>query len=140
MISKDFPQRVSINAQGCFGNVVTLARSDLSRDGLLMPRCILGFNDKPLGSQMNASSSKSLFPIRKLPTRYAAVVMPLILSCFMTCIVSLISTLRSIGWAEDVVNIWMGSWAISWLIAFPALLLMLPVARRLTSWIVRKTP
>lgn len=89
---------------------------------------------------MNASRPNSPFPIRKLPTRYAAFVMPFILSCFMTCIVSLISTLRSIGWAEDILNIWMGSWAISWLIAFPALLLMLPVARRLTSWVVRTTP
>lgn len=75
--------------------------------------------------------------IRKLPPRYAAFVMPFILSCFMTCIVSLISTLRSLGWAEDLLSIWMGSWAISWLIAFPALLLILPVARRLTSWFVR---
>ena len=89
---------------------------------------------------MNTPRSNSAFPLRKLPARYTAFVMPLILSFFMTCIVSFISTLRSIGWGEDVLNIWMGSWAISWLIAFPALLLMLPVARRLTSWIVRTMP
>ncbi|MEH6648852.1 MAG: DUF2798 domain-containing protein [Motiliproteus sp.] len=89
---------------------------------------------------MNSSKTNDAVTVRKLPTRYAAIVMPFILSCFMTCIVSLISTLRSIGWAESVLNIWMSSWAISWLIAFPALLLMLPVARKLTSLVVRTTP
>ncbi len=89
---------------------------------------------------MNCSKSNDTTALRKLPPRYAAIVMPLILSCFMTCIVSLISTLRSIGWVEGVLTIWMGSWAISWLIAFPALLLMLPVARKLTSLVVRSAP
>lgn len=74
---------------------------------------------------------------RKLPARYASVVLPLILSCFMTCIVSLISTLRSLGWSSnELLMVWLSSWALSWIVAFPALLVVLPLARKLTARIV----
>lgn len=89
---------------------------------------------------MSHSAPNNHFGLRKLPPRYASVVMPLILSCFMTCIVSLISTLKSLGWTAEVVEVWPAAWAISWLIAFPALLLVLPLARKLTSVFVRPTP
>ncbi|MFZ6876186.1 DUF2798 domain-containing protein [Undibacterium sp. Di27W] len=74
--------------------------------------------------------------MRKLPARYAALVMPFFLSILMTFIVSLISTLRSVGLADHLVQIWMGSWALSWLVAFPTLLVVLPLVRRLTGMLV----
>jgi hypothetical protein len=88
---------------------------------------------------LNASNSNDfIFPgIPKLPARYAPVVMPLLLSIFMTCIVSLIATLRNVGLAHDVVIQWLGAWAVSWVIAFPTLLLVLPIVRRLTGRLVR---
>lgn len=76
---------------------------------------------------------------RKLPARYAGLVMPLFLSLFMTCIVSLVSTLHGIGLAEHVVSIWLSAWGLSWLIAFPTLLMVLPLVRRLTALLV-ETP
>ena len=82
------------------------------------------------------NSSTSVFGFRKLPARYASVVMPFFLSVLMTCIMSLISTLRGVGWSTGVIHLWLGSWAISWLIGFPVLLLVLPLVRRLTSLVV----
>ncbi|MBM3116017.1 DUF2798 domain-containing protein [Jeongeupia naejangsanensis] len=73
---------------------------------------------------------------RKLPARYASVVMPLLLSLLMTCIVSVISTLRGIG-PGGFPQVWLAAWGLSWLVAFPVLLLVLPVVRRLTMLIVR---
>ena len=86
---------------------------------------------------MNPSKSPPLFTLRKLPARYAGIVMPFLLSLLMTCVVSLISTLKSIGWGAHFLQIWPGAWALSWLIAFPVLLLVLPVVRRLTALLVR---
>jgi hypothetical protein len=77
------------------------------------------------------------FGIPKLPARYASLVMPLLLSIVMTCIVSAISTVRSIGLVPHFVRIWLGAWLISWIIAFPTLLLVMPLVRRATSRIVR---
>lgn len=82
-------------------------------------------------------SSHTFLGIPKLPARFAGVVMPLLLSVLMTFIVSMVSTLRSIGPAPHFLAVWASAWAISWLIAFPTLLLVLPVVRKATAAIVR---
>jgi len=73
----------------------------------------------------------------KLAPRHAAWVTPLFLSLLMTAIVSLISTLRSVGFGRDATWIWVGAWALSWAVAFPVLLVILPLVRRLTGLFVR---
>lgn len=82
------------------------------------------------------ATSRTLFGVPKLPARYGALVMPLLLSIFMTCVVSLISALSSIGLAPDLLRTWLGAWGLSWLIAFPVQLLVLPLVQRLTAAIV----
>lgn len=73
---------------------------------------------------------------RKLPKRYAGLVMPLILSLFMTCIVSAISLLMSHGLDQEFFRVWPSAWMISWVIAFPVLLLVLPLVRRIVNVLV----
>lgn len=74
-------------------------------------------------------------PLR-LPARYAVILMPLILSLMMTCIISAIATLRSLGPSPEFLALWPGAWALSWLIAFPTLLVILPLVRRLVGMLV----
>ena len=69
----------------------------------------------------------------KLPAHYSHVFTALILSIFMSCVVSGISTLSSLGLVPDMPSAWMRAWGISWLIAFPALLVVLPVVRRVVA-------
>ena len=83
-----------------------------------------------------ADSPRSLFVMRKLPARYGALVMPLLLSILMTCVVSFVSIARSIGFGPGLLHIWLGAWGLSWLVAFPTLLLVLPVVRRATDALV----
>lgn len=75
-------------------------------------------------------------PPRRLPARYASIVMPFLLSLLMTALVSFISTARSVGIAPELLRLWPGNWALSWLVAFPVTLIVLPVVRRLTAAIV----
>ena len=77
------------------------------------------------------------FGLPKLPAKYATLVMPFFLSIIMTCIISLVSTLRGVGLAPGLIRLWMGSWALSWVIAFPVLLLVLPLVRKATAAVVR---
>ena len=73
---------------------------------------------------------------RKLPARYFELVLPLILSFLMTCVVSFISTWRSVGFADGFMRLWLGAWGLSWIVAFPLLLAVLPLARALTRlWV-----
>jgi len=75
-------------------------------------------------------------PRGKLPARYAAIVMPLVLSVLMTFVVSAISTLRSLGPTSAFVATWPAAWAISWLVAFPTLLAVLPLVRKIVAFAV----
>ncbi len=75
--------------------------------------------------------------IALLHTRYSCVVLPLFLSIIMTCVVSLVSTLHGFGLAIGMLQVWLGSWAWSWAIAFPTLLVVLPFVRRATYAIVQ---
>ena len=77
---------------------------------------------------------------RKLPARYATIVSPLVLSLLMTFIVSFISTLKSLGFHASLPSIWMSAWGLSWLVAFPTLLVVLPLVRRIVSWVVAPPP
>ena len=91
----------------------------------------------PSGSSASPESSPSTFlGLRKLPARSAAWVMPLLLSLLMTFIVSLISTVRVAGLTLELPRLWLSAWALSWVVAFPTLLLVLPVVRRATAAIV----
>jgi len=76
-------------------------------------------------------------PARKrLPQRYAPFLMPLVLSVFMSAIVSAVATAASVGVGPDFVINWPGAWGASWIVAFPSLLLLLPVVRRIVAWMV----
>ncbi|WP_088140369.1 DUF2798 domain-containing protein [Achromobacter xylosoxidans] len=74
--------------------------------------------------------------LKKLPQRYAPFLMPLVLSVFMSAIVSAVATAASVGVGPDFVVSWPSAWGASWIVAFPSLLLLLPVVRRIVAWMV----
>ena len=76
----------------------------------------------------------------KLPARYTAIVMPLVLSVLMTFVVSAISTFRSLGPTPAFLATWPSAWAISWLVAFPPLLAVLPLVRKIVALAVEQPP
>lgn len=77
---------------------------------------------------------------RKLPARYASIVMPLVLSILMTFVVSGISTLKSLGFTPAFLATWPAAWALSWIVAFPTLLAVLPLVRRIVAMVVEPPP
>ncbi|MCW5689655.1 MAG: DUF2798 domain-containing protein [Pseudolabrys sp.] len=74
----------------------------------------------------------------RLPPRYAAFVMPFVLSILMSLIVSGVATLRSLGFSPDYFAVWPMAWFLSWLVAFPTLLLVLPLVRRIVGLVVQQ--
>lgn len=75
---------------------------------------------------------------RKLPARYGALVMPLILTAMMTCVISGISTVNALGVTAQVLRDWPRAWVMSWIVAYPTILVVLPVVRRLTAMVVEE--
>jgi hypothetical protein len=74
--------------------------------------------------------------MKKLPKRYMGVVLPFFLSLLMSCIISFVSTLRGVGWDGITLPGWLGAWSLSWIVAFPVVLIVLPLVRRLSALLV----
>ncbi len=83
------------------------------------------------GKTMNYNQKLSFR--RKLPAKYIAVITPLVLSVLMTLVVSFIATVKNLGLHADLPYNWVTAWALSWVVAFPTLLMVLPVVRRIVS-------
>jgi hypothetical protein len=83
-------------------------------------------------------SRDKISKLRKLPPSYNVVVMPFVLSGLMSCIVSAVSTATGMGWASGFVTTWSHAWGASWLVAFPSLLIVLPIVRRIVAAFVHQ--
>jgi hypothetical protein len=86
------------------------------------------------------SSRKTRWRIR-VPKRFAPFLFPLLLSGFMTFLITGISMTRVLGIEALVkdpgnfLQIWMRAYLSSWLVAYPILLLVIPVVRRVVDWL-----
>lgn len=58
------------------------------------------------------------------------------LSVFMSGIVSAIVTFRHLGISEGAVFIWLPAWLSSFIVAFPTVLLVNPIVRRIVNKII----
>lgn len=65
--------------------------------------------------------------------KYAQIVFSLIVSGIMSLIVSGIATFRAQGVIDNFFTSWMAAWGLSWVIAFPTIVTISPIARRLVS-------
>lgn len=72
-----------------------------------------------------------------IPKKYEHLLFGLFLSCFMSLIVSGISTLHAIGLTPDFLRVWLGAWLAAWMVGFPAVLFTAPLVRRLVHRMVR---
>ncbi|MGB3556071.1 MAG: DUF2798 domain-containing protein [Jannaschia sp.] len=75
-----------------------------------------------------------------IPARYANLLFSLFLSGMMSLLVSGIATFRAVGLIDGVVGLWTGNWLSSWVVAFPAVLIVAPMARRLVARLTASPP
>ncbi len=68
-----------------------------------------------------------------IPARFAPILFGLILSGLMSAIISGIATWRALGLPPEFVLLWSKAWLSSWIVAFPAVLFVAPLARRLVA-------
>ena len=85
---------------------------------------------------MQPKRSMIIGSIPKLSAKWATIVMPFILSCLMSGIISLINMLRNLGWIDGFITLWFHNWMISWAIAFPIVVTLLPFVRKFTGLLV----
>ncbi|GEO84268.1 MULTISPECIES: DUF2798 domain-containing protein [Alphaproteobacteria] len=72
------------------------------------------------------------FRLAKLPANSRFVVLPMILSFLMSGVVASIATIRALGLTPDLATSILKAWAMSYAVAFPSALVVMPIVR----WIV----
>jgi hypothetical protein len=72
-----------------------------------------------------------------IPARFAPVLFGFILSGLMSFMVSGISTSLATGLGEGYLSTWISAWLPSWAVAFPAVLVVAPMTRRIVARLVR---
>ena len=70
--------------------------------------------------------------------RFAPVLFGFVLSALMSFIVSGIAIFRNAGLVDDFLSLWINAWLPSWVIAFPTVLVVAPLARRLVGMLVKQ--
>lgn len=73
-----------------------------------------------------------------IPARYAPILFGFFLSCLMSFIISGVSTARAAGLGPEFGGLWISGWLTSWAVAFPAVLVAGPVARRIVARLTRE--
>lgn len=74
--------------------------------------------------------------MKKFPARYQTVALPLVLSGFMSFLVTGVATAKGFGFVPGFIKLWMEAWAVCWPVAFPTALFALPLARRIVGLFV----
>jgi hypothetical protein len=72
-----------------------------------------------------------------MPARFAPILFGFVLSASMSFIVSGMATLRNVGLIDGFFSLRIGAWLPSWLVAFPFVLVVAPITRRLVAGLVR---
>lgn len=73
-----------------------------------------------------------------IPRKFEPILFGFFLSGLMSLLVAGISTLRAAGAGPDFLSLWLTSWLTAWLFAFPAVLLVSPVARRVVRSLLKR--
>lgn len=69
-------------------------------------------------------------------SKYGPTMFSLILSGIMSLLVSGIATLRAVGVTDGMVSLWASAWLAAWIVAFPAVMVVSPLARKVVQLVV----
>lgn len=75
-----------------------------------------------------------------IPARFAPIAFGFFLSMIMSAVISGMSTISVMGISGDLPGVWFKAWYSSWIIVFPAVLIVAPIARRIVGRLTKKPP
>jgi anti-sigma factor RsiW len=72
-----------------------------------------------------------------IPAKYTHIAFGFFLSLIMSGLISGVSTVSALGVAALFSGIWIKAWASSWIVAFPSVLVVAPIARGIVGRLVK---
>ncbi len=70
--------------------------------------------------------------------RYQHIVFAFFMAFLMSCLMSFVVTIFNVGFVNNIFNIWLKAWVFSFVIAFPSVIVVSPVVRKLVTLTVKQ--
>ena len=65
--------------------------------------------------------------------KYQHIVFGFFMAFLMTCFMSLIISIFNVGFVDNILYIWLKAWAFAFIVAFPTVVVVAPVVRKLVE-------
>ncbi|MEZ5530485.1 MAG: DUF2798 domain-containing protein [Porticoccaceae bacterium] len=69
--------------------------------------------------------------------KYQHVVFAFFMAMLMSCFMSLVISIFNVGLVDNIVEIWLHAWAFAFVVAFPTVMVVAPMVRRLVVLVIR---
>jgi len=69
--------------------------------------------------------------------RFQHLVFAFFMSLLMSCLMSLVISIFNIGLVDDILTIWVKAWSFAFIVAFPAIILVSPMVKRLVALAIK---
>ena len=71
-----------------------------------------------------------------IPKRFTGQVFSFFMALLMSGIMSFVISAFNVGWVDGIALIWLRAWALAFAVAFPTIILITPVVRKLVAMVV----
>jgi len=68
--------------------------------------------------------------------KYEHVVFAFFMALLMSCFMSLVISIFNVGWVDGIILIWLKAWGFAFFVAFPTVVLVAPIVRKFVSMLV----
>ena len=68
--------------------------------------------------------------------KYAVFLFAFFMALFMSSIMSLVITVLNVGFTDNIIALWLQAWGYAFCVAFPAVLVVAPVVRKIVALLV----
>ena len=73
-----------------------------------------------------------------IPGKYQQLVFAFFMAGLMSCLMSLVISIFNVGLVDNILQIWLHAWGFAFVVAFPAVLVVVPLVRRLVTLAIKK--
>ena len=74
--------------------------------------------------------------MKLIPKKHTAYVFSFFMALLMSCTMSLVVSIFNVGLIEGIVSIWLKAWSFSFIVAFPTVIVVSPIVRKLVNLVI----
>jgi hypothetical protein len=77
--------------------------------------------------------------MKLIPKKYTTYVFSFFMALLMSCTMSLVISIFNVGLIEGIVSIWLKGWGFSFIVAFPTVIVVSPIVRKLVNLVIENS-